>query len=469
MTGSTRMRDMVFWAATALLGVSLVAVLSFSRINADTLPVVVVGALAAVLAVICLVSSYLRLLVFVGGALAVMQADSSGIGALKPVYFAVIVLAAVAGMLRVHRLPKEIQRAYRPMFVASGVLFGLVAIEAVGSVFGGVDVLRVLRDATTYMMIVAAPWIASDAASTGGAMRARITAAAFCLVAAVGFAVYWLSARGVGTLSIDRLGMFSFVLAGCGFSLGIAYGLVRRNVLWLGMGLLSLVCVLVTGTRTGLLVLVALVAMVGSKDARKIPPLRLIGGLAALGVILAYVLPNAVTSLTSADFFVRRTSSLLSIFSEGISSDQSGVLRLRAYQTTLDVWNAHPLFGVGFGYQFPNPSPLQPPSDFQLDSPTLVLAKFGIFGTLVLAAAVLLIAIGIARYHIPTGIRSEAQTAGLGLVILCIALAALALPLEDKGFALGLTLILYLLGVEARTASSSGAIPVPHTLGPFRE
>jgi hypothetical protein len=116
----------------------------------------------------------------------------------------------------------------------------------------------------------------------------------------------------------------------------------------------------------------------------------------------------------------------------------------------LDAWNNTPLFGVGFGHSFPNPSPLLPPSDFQLDSPALILAKFGIFGAPVLVGAVAMMFYSVLRFRRGNEERVPEQAAARSFVLIVAAVGFLGLPFEDKGFALSIALLFLLVCTSAR-------------------
>lgn len=436
-----RQGDVAIWLGTAVAVCGMVAVLVLGGPNA--VPFVGIATVGLAAALLAFVSPYFRLLAFVGGALTVMQSDT--LAAAKPAYLVFVLVAAVFGMFAAAKLSDGVRAAFRPAFRGAWILLAFVVAVAVGTVVAGEDPSRVVRDATTYVMIGAAPFVAADACRVGSLRRARTTVGVFVLVGAAGFAAFWLNARGVGALQIDRFVMFSLALTASGFSLGTAYGLVRRNLLWLGIGVACLLAVLVTGTRTGLVLLIGVAAMLGRRRKGLVSAPGLIVGAGAVAAGVALVLPSVASSLSLSTFLDQRVASLANVFANGVSVDQSGLLRQRALQITLDTWSANPLFGVGFGHAFPNPSPLLPPADFQLDSAALVLAKFGIVGTAVLVVAAVMM-FAAARRFAPAATYPAARSFGL----ICVALAFLGWPMEDKGFALSICLMFSLLGVEVR-------------------
>lgn len=454
-----------------VLAAAVVAVLVIV-VSSGKLRVVEVVAFLAVLLLVpfgiasFLRSAQLRMIIYVVGALLVMQSESGIAAVLKPLYLPAASACVAVAIWNVRKLDPVRRKAFRLAFRGGWLLLTVTVLISVGSVVGGEELSRVVRDALTYLMIAGAPFVGADAARTVKPRRADRTSAVIAGIAATGFAIFWLSNRGVSTLETERLVMFSMVLTGFGLMLGIVYGIVRRSPLWLAFGVFCFIAIIVTGTRTGFGLVLGFVGAMGLARNRRIPPMKLAAGGALAGLGTYLTLPFISSYISQDGFLESRINSLHLLLEDGVSADQSGVIRQRALDFTLDIWSEHPLAGVGFGHLFPNPNPNEPPADFQLDSAALILAKFGIIGSTAILLAVLFMAVSIWQFHKVTGVRTEAQTVGRAFTVMCLALMPLASPMEDKGFALAFTLVFYLIGAHSvRTAKSTA----PMTAGGSRK
>lgn len=403
-----------------------------------------------VLAFLSINSAQMRLYVFVGLGMLVMQSESGFISSLKPIYFLLVIAFGLMALSNVKYLDANIRKALSPVFLGSALLLVLIAIYVIYSLIQGEAPSRVIRDAFTYVLIVAAPFIGADASRESTLVSARLFVAGVTGLAAVSFSVFWLSARQVGVQNADRLFMFSIILSGLGIMLGIVYGMLRLRPVWLMFGIFCLLAVLVTGTRSGLLLVLGLLGALGAKHKLRIPLPKLSAGLLCV-TGGAYLLLPAVSGRVSQDGFMdSRVRALQNVLEGGIESDASGVMRFRAYEILYEVWNDKPLFGVGFGKAFTSVHPGQAPVDFQLDSSMLILAKFGLFGAATMVVAIGLIFFGLLVFHKQTHARSEVQTVAAAFIFMVGCFFLLGLPMEDKGFAYSVCLLVYLLSVHNR-------------------
>lgn len=452
---SSRLTNLSVWVGTAFVVCIAIGVICAVRVNLALGPALALGLVALVAVILSLISPHFRLIAFVGGALIIMQSDTGALASAKPAYLAFLLACAFASIGNIRKLDESVRSAMRPAFRGAGLLLLFATAVAVASIAAGEEASRVIRDATTYLMAGAAPFIGADASRVASLQRARLTAGAFVLMGAAGFAAFWLAARGVGTLGIDRFIMFSMVLTAFGFSLGIGYGLARKNLLWLSIGTACLIAILVTGTRTGLLLIVGFLGIVGARKRGLVPLSRVFFGAGGLAAALYFVLPAVASLVAVSGFLTGRASALMSVFTNGLSSDASGAIRQEALQITVQAWQqSNPLFGVGFGHAFPNPNAMQAPADFQLDSPLLILAKFGILGSIVLMVAVAMMFYAAWRVRKGDEKRLPEQVAARSFALIIVAVGFLGLPFEDKGFALSMTLLFLLLGSSGRGATS---------------
>lgn len=393
-------------------------------------------------------SARFRLYLFVGFGMLIMQSESGGLGALKPIYF---ILVAVFGVVSVHNvkyLTESAKSAFRPVFLGSSLLAVLILAYIAYSVLQGELLSRVVRDAFTYVLVAISPFIGADAARESTIEGARIFVATATGLAALSFAVYWLAVRQVSILGVERLFMFSMMLSGLGVILGFVYGLSRLNAVWLGFGLYCLIAVLVTGTRSGLLLVFALLATMGARRKLRISWTRIVPGFLIIILGAYLLLPSISAQVSTENFLESRMRAFLQVVQGGIESDASGQMRQRAMEISLSAWRESVLLGGGFGQAFQSVRPGEPPVDFQLDSGFLILAKFGIFGSIIILISIGLIYYGFLRFHKKTGLRTQSQTIFASFAFMTLMFFLLGVPMEDKGFAYSLCLIAYLLVTE---------------------
>ncbi|MEX5306088.1 O-antigen ligase family protein [Kocuria sp. CPCC 205258] len=397
-------------------------------------------------------AAQLRFVIFVAMGMFVFQSESGWVSSLKFVYFPLVVLFGVISLGNLRYLDPSMKRALKPALVGLSILLVFITGVAFISIIRGEEPLRVFRDFFTYLLICIAPIVAVDAGRVTSLRSGKALAASFTGVAAVSFSVYWLSARGVSLLGVDRLLMFSMVLTGLGILLGSVYGLVRLRPTWVLFGILCFIAILVTGTRSGFILLLGVFGAVGAVRKFRIPVFRFAVGMIGIAVCTYLVLPVISSRVSKEGFLENRIRALGEIFGDGVTSDASGAIRSRAVDITRAEWRDRPLLGVGFGHAFESPVPGRVAVDFQLDSGMLLFAKFGVLGMLCLMVSFALIGFCIVRFHRAIGARSEAQALGTAFLFMCSLIAFLGAPTEDKGFAYGLSIVLFLLVVHGRAA-----------------
>jgi O-antigen ligase len=241
------------------------------------------------------------------------------------------------------------------------------------------------------------------------------------------------------------------MLVGVGIAIGVVRGLTPKvHPAWLLLAVFALGCILITGTRTGLVFLLAPLAALGALAKVRVPLLRLISSVAGTALLMLAVLPF-ISGLVATDvFFQRRLAALSAVLGSGVGADASGAIRQRAYEYALTIWQEHPWFGVGFGHAFPNPNPFSSDADFQLDTPMLYLAKFGVFGTIALVTLLVLLAVASQRVGRELGFWSEEQTTWRVFIFSWVLILPFGTPTEDKGFALAVAMMVFLLARSAR-------------------
>jgi hypothetical protein len=129
-----------------------------------------------------------------------------------------------------------------------------------------------------------------------------------------------------------------------------------------------------------------------------------------------------------------------------------------------DVWHQWPLTGAGPGYIYP-PVSGRGGGSLGLDSPLLLLSKFGLIGTAGLAIAFLLLVTAFRNVRKAAG-YDVTGTASAGFLLVIIALLPFGTPLEDKGTALACLLLVAVLTARAKAAQRRPAVEcLPHDRG----
>jgi O-antigen ligase len=209
-----------------------------------------------------------------------------------------------------------------------------------------------------------------------------------------------------------------------------------------------------TGTRTALVLLAApLAIVVGSGHKLTQRSVRLVVA-APFVALLVFIGAQAVLGVTNADRerLASRTNLLFATGQTG--TDQSYIDRLAQSEAAWKAFRTSPVFGTGPG------TPIVWTDSFNkvvsspsIDSPLSFLAKFGAIG--LIAAAFLVVGfVGTLRaFRARTGQVTIIQLALIGFAAVIVGWTLLQNPYEDKGFAIGLTLLLAVAAREAGDAA----------------
>jgi hypothetical protein len=433
-------------------------------------PLVATAAPVAALAALGLVlSSEVRLAVLTLGALTVFQSSS----AITPPKIAYILICLIAGLIALTNR-KEIAAStwgdcFKPAWVGAAVLaFTLTSTFVTRD--STVHTTSWLRDILPYYLLVLAPLIAIDIGRrTSSVWILRLLISLAILTAAVSGLDY-ASKRG-GTLPFT-----SFLLgSGVPAILGFCYALPRaafaeKRAWWVAAIFFIPVCLLISGSRTNLILLLGVFGATGGIARRRIPPLRtlVITTSAALGlVILLPIVAGAVYG--DRQYFQARVQASMKVLTGDASADPSYQVRAKSYQVAVDEIGRHPVFGTGPGYLY-NFSALQAEgasgvtavSTFSLDTPLATVAKLGIVGSLALVGFLLSLVATVKRVTALTG-PTDLATASRAFAFIFIADLPFGSFLEDKGFFIAMLLLLSATAASVREATGaiSGATLAP--------
>jgi hypothetical protein len=404
------------------------------------LPVAALGAL------VLLVDARARVLFVVFGGLLTLQ-SSDTVGPLKLAYLAGVFTAFGGALFSVSQSKDRFRRALAlPLLRVSIMFFVLVMLSLLVARAHATARTDWLRDVAPYILFASAPIFALDAQSAirrGRLVLILVTAAG---IATLSFATLWLEQRQIAKLPFSKFSLSGFYFPAALFAYAVAASLHgnARRVRWLTTGALVFALLIVTGTRTTLiLVIVPIVVALGSRRyfGARLRRLILLGPVVLLLILAAafsvLTFTHASTTVISQRFAILKTT--------GTASDASYRDRQAQTRAARTVFYANPILGAGPGTSFEwRVTNGDRQSNFIIDSPLDFPAKFGIIG---LAAVVLLVLNYFSfirsafRFNHP---RTE-TLALAGYAALVVAGSLLGNPLEDKGFTFGLLLLLALV------------------------
>jgi hypothetical protein len=407
-----------------------------------------VGGLAAVaILALAVISPTARLIVVVLGALLVFQ-SSTEVGLAKIAFAALVLMCTVISAIHLARCQDEIVRKCRS-FLFGTCVFGLfLPVTLIVSRSNAISPSDWFRDVLPYVLLVALPIIGLDAGLTMSSGKVQAVIGVTGVIAAIGTALYWLARRGVSSWGVERVILSTAALVALGFALALVRsGIGHRRRLWLLASAIILILMLLPGTRTNTVLLVGALGVIGSPAKSRVPVRRI--ALAATAMVLAAVtlLPTFVGAVSSdPNFFRNRLASAETVIRGEAVKDQSFVLRQRSYHWASQKIEANRWLGTGPGYRYSN-------GQYSLDTPLVVVAKFGIVGLAALIGyfASIYLSVRALRRWQGYGI---AQTMARGWVWVLIALLPFGPWTEDKGFSLALALLVAAIVSEAKKSRS---------------
>jgi O-antigen ligase len=397
-------------------------------------------------AVLLLVDARARLLFVVFGTLLTLQSSNS-LGPIKLAYLAGVVVSLAGALFALSRSTDWFRRGLAmPLFRGSLTISALISISLLVALDHGVGRTDWLRDIAPYAFFAVAPIFALDAQwafSRTALVRVLVCAG---VLATISFSTYWLEHRHIANLPFSSFALSSFLVPAAlvAYAIGAALHSNRRRVLWLSLAALVFALLAVTGTRSTLiLVLAPIVVAIG---ARRYLSARFFRLAAATPLALLVIAAAAYSVVEVTDASTSRIGERITTLKEsGTAGDASYRDRQAQGQVALDVFSSSPVFGGGPGTYFNwTVANGEKRSAFIIDSPMAYPAKFGIVGLGALAFLIVSYASflrSIFRLNHP----SPETLALAAYVAIGIAVSFLTNPLEDKGWTLGLVLLLALV------------------------
>lgn len=380
------------------------------------------------------------------GALFVFQGESS---LAKTGYTALVFLYALH--LLVVRRGRDLSEGATddkfPTFLAICCLV-IVASQMATAVLGGTAVQLVIRDSLPYLLLIALPAIG---VRIGPAMSGRyLLFLLFALtpICSIAFASDWIARRGLSEsggrflLSSSTL----VVLLFCFAATSSVHG--RRRLMWALVAGVSVVSVLLSGTRTFLVLFAAAaIFMTGRLAKGRIPPVRLAAATVAGGMLFYISIPVLENAYLEPGYIASRFNLSALRSDDGLSQDQSFEARTASYSLARQQWREDRLFGTGFGYQYEIPTRdrgvVQTTS---LDTPWLLPAKIGAVGT----SFYLLFIVAFLRFSLKKlRLLPEVRVALIGWIGALVAYTPFSAWPEDKGTSVALLLIGLMIGAAA--------------------
>ena len=439
------------WGRNIPSAIGLVALSAGVGIAIALSPTAALLPVAAAAVVLLLIDNRLRVPVVVIGGLVVLS-TSADLGVSKIAYLVAVALAAFAATIRLQSLnqPANVQ------IIASSVIFGfVVAASSLLAIYQQTPLTDWLRDAAAYLLLGATPLFALD--SQPDLDKRALTGLLILsgLLAGASFSIVFFATRHVEALPIAQLLAPSPELALALFCYACARAILstRRRLAWAAIATVVLTMLILNGSRTYLALLVTPIAVVFLDRRDFLQKVKSGIGYSALGsaLLLVGVSFGAYALSLDTSALAARFASSAGIFTNSI--DYSLVDRQDAWRVALNEFLSDPLFGVGPGHPFVWHQTTGTIVRYNIDTPMTFPAKFGLIG---IAALALLFA-----QIIRLAWRAAEDREGVLLRAALISFLAttamvgvLGDPLEDKGFSLGLVLLLSLI-VRNSTESSS--------------
>lgn len=385
-----------------------------------------------------------RLAMFILGGLALMG-GSSGLGPTKIAYALIVVACFAISWWRItHPADDRHRLVTRLALYAAAVMLVAIILASVVGYSVGYEPTLIAQDAFTYVLIAVAPIVGLDAGTSGNSRAVHTLTVAAGSVAAISWAVWWLARRGSSIGGLERLTMVTSFLGFAAVAIALVMAVnartVRARVLWGAFGIAVPLVYILAGSRSMIVFALGLVGLVGAARFGRLPPVRaLLLAAVAFGIALVTI-PVVILAVPDGPRILERfTRTFALIENDSLASDGSAIERARAYDFTRVLFEQSPLLGQGFGHTYPSVSG-ETAGDLKVDSPLLILSKFGIIGTLAVLAFLVLIWLMIRTQRGPGDLR-------LGETVLQVFLwisvfrAIFVAPTEDKGFAYAIALM----------------------------
>jgi hypothetical protein len=394
-----------------------------------------------------------RIVWLVAGGFTVFQ-SSDGFSAPKLVYLAGVAVSLLVALYRLSAPSTRSRTApFHSALVGAGVLGAVVVVVGVAQLLrGAAGLTDVARDGLTYALIAAGAVIGIDAGGALATSTVRRLAVLTGAAASLSFAVTWLGRRHATTLDAAQFALSSMELLAFGFCAAYGAAIAGPRIRW-GLAMLAALfagSALVTGSRTAL-ALAAAIPAAWAPGGRGPKPRRIVAVGASVLLLVPAVLLAIGSRVVDAGFLAGRLVAATTVLDHGFAADLSGAIRARAYAYAIDAFHASPWFGQGIGATYPSPYPGRGGVGYELDTPALLHAKFGVVGGVVVVVSIVLMLLP--TFSRGTLAALEARTVGRAFAAVNVVMIPFGLQIDDKGFALAVALLLAWLVAETHESS----------------
>ncbi len=368
--------------------------------------------------------------------------SSTEVSSLKVIY--AVLLTLIASLTAWDHFQRPAPLSKRPAALVLGVVAWLLSgTFAASALLSPLDnAVEAVRQGLSYFLIPISPFLGVQLGWRLSPKLLHIFVLSVGIASSMSFGLDWVARRGVGSIETGRFVLGSPVLSSLAFALGIVLTFHARGIIRLLGGIAVViipVALLITGTRTNLIIVLVVLALIGSRTKFRVPRsgVAWIVLLAAVSVAALGVL--APIFLQDPSFLQVRLRSLLTISSGGVIDDQSFLMRADQYNYAYSIIEQSPWFGKGFAWI---------PAMF-LDTPLATPARIGIIGASLLGVFLLLSMWLVRRAASEFG-PSAFTASARGVAIFVVALLPFGPPVEDRGFALAAILLFAGISSEAR-------------------
>lgn len=355
----------------------------------------------------------------------------------KLLYFGGLLIAAVATVqsLLSHQrvLPKEVVRLIW-LSAIGAILLGLPATFRLAS---GTDPASVLRDLAPYVLLAVAPIFAIDVAVRLSLDRLNLIAATGLALGSVAFLLSWSIRRAilVDQSTTTIFGGFFMPVALLILSVVcMSEDRLHRRPIWVMLMGLATATVIITGTRSFLLEIPAVLAAVAISGATASSRIRRVILVATTAVITGLLVTFVIVAVIGFDMqsIAGRWSLLLSAIGDP-AGDASLASRAAQTDTAWRLFLSSPIFGVANGLTAATAG-----GDTAGDTPIALLAGYGLVG-LAVVVALMLGWIGLALRR-PLGAKWPRATM-IGMLMAAVTFSFILPIVQDKGLAFAFLLV----------------------------
>jgi len=407
---------------------------------------------ALLVTVLLLASSQFRLVFVVLGGLLVLQ-SSQELDQTKLAYLSGVGLAFLVALL--NSLSSREWTRWVPFFVMFCISALALLLSLIVSMLNATPFDAWLRDATPYILLAASPIFVRDASLS---LKSQTLLTTFFVVAGLlasfAFLVEWMDRRQLDIFSVHSLLLPTPWLPAallC-YSASRVFSGKHSNATWIVLLILVPTVVLATATRSGILFFVGPLVIFVSQLGHYPGVLTRFFWVSLFGVIAVVGFVLMAQSNEDARFISERLESITAIIADP-RTDPSYIERQTETVAAWESFEENVIFGTGPGAPIVWFSPWKGVvTNFYVDSGLSYLAKFGLLGIIVMLGWVA--TFKAAWPNLDSSPSDPARFALIGFIAIAVANLPLSNPLEDKGFAFSILLLLTLLMAQARPENS---------------